>query len=69
MVVLIDSVNFQSRDVAHLLIDLLSEPSVNKKSIPIIIACNKQGRWGIIIIIIILFILFLFQRFSFGIKC
>ena len=46
VIVLVDSVHFprEVSNLAHLLIDLLSEPRVHKRHVPILIACNKQGQ-------------------------
>lgn len=46
VIIVVDSVNFsqESRDLAHLMIDFLSEPRVHKRRFPILVACNKQGE-------------------------
>ena len=45
VIIVIDSVNFpqETRDLAHLVIEVLSEPTVHTRRIPILFACNKQG--------------------------
>ena len=47
VVIVLDSVNFpkEKRNVAHLLISVLSEPIIQNRHIPVLIACNKQGDY------------------------
>ena len=45
VIVVVDSVNFpnEKREVAHVIISALSEPTVQNRRVPVLIACNKQG--------------------------
>ena len=45
MVLVVDSVNFpqEVRDIAHLTISVLSDPLVQRRRVPVLVTCNKQG--------------------------
>jgi hypothetical protein len=44
LILVVDSVNFphESRDLCHLIIDIMSDVKVYRKRFPMLIACNKQ---------------------------
>ena len=46
VILVIDSVNFDKElgDVAGLVYDILSDPVIHKKKIPLLMACNKQDH-------------------------